>query len=191
MTVLAITENQVLSTTVETELLSIVMLLSLITALIDVIFYLWIFSALSGTMQFLEGLNQSRKLKRYLRLRMILLLSVLFAVVWTVFGIVDSNNNQRIVNEEVNGWILNAVWDLNYLFVLVGLSCLWAPEAGAKEYAYVMELSTIGNDLEFDTNVDGPDSDDDESGLSRPGGVSDAFSVEDGDDLAVNRGVRT
>ncbi len=190
MTVLAITEVQVLSTAVETELVSAVMMLSLITALIDVIFYLWIFSALSGTMEYLQGLNQSRKLKRYLRLRMILLLSVLFAVVWTVFGIVDANNNQRIVNEEVNGWVLNAVWDINYLFVLVGLSCLWAPEAGAKEYAYVMELSAIGNDLQFDTNVDGPDSDDDEGRPTRSGGGSDAFSDEDGDDFDVNRGVR-
>jgi hypothetical protein len=118
---------------------------------------------------------------------MILLLSVLFAVVWTVFGIVDSYNDKRIVNEEVNGWVLTAVWELNYLFVLVGLSCLWAPEAGAKEYAYVMELSTIGNDLQFDTNIDGPDSDDDEGGPSRSGGFSDG----DDDNFAVNRGVKT
>ena len=187
MTVLAITENEVLSTTAETELLDIVALLTLITAFIDVTFYLWIFSALSGTMEYLEGMNQSRKLKRYLRLRMILLLSVLFAVVWTVFGIVDSYNDKRIVNEEVNGWVLTAVWELNYLFVLVGLSCLWAPDAGAKEYAYVMELSTIGNDLQFDTNIDGPDSDDDEGGPSRSGGFSDG----DDDNFAVNRGVKT
>ena len=60
---------------------------------------------------------------------------------------------------------LSAVWEVNYLLVLVGLACLWAPEAGAKEYAYVMELSTIGNDLEFDTNiVDSPDSDDEGMG---------------------------
>ena len=187
MTVLAITENEVLSTTAETELLDVVALLTLIAAFIDVTFYLWIFSALSGTMEYLQGMNQSRKLKRYLRLRMILLLSVLFAVVWTVFGIVDSYNDKRIINEEVNGWVLTAVWELNYLFVLVGLSCLWAPEAGAKEYAYVMELSTIGNDLQFDTNIEGPDSDDDEGGPSRSGGVSDG----DDDDFVVNRGVKT
>lgn len=161
MTVLAITENEVLSNEVETELLDVVTILTFITAFIDVSFYLWIFDALNGTMQYLEDMNQSRKLKRYLRLRLILLLSVLFAVVWTVFGIVDSYNDQRMINEEVNGWVLSAVWEVNYLLVLVCLSCLWSPEAGAKEYAYVMELSTVGNDLEFDTNmVDSPDSDD-------------------------------
>lgn len=174
MTVLAITENEVLSTTAETELLDVVVLLSFITAFIDVCFYLWIFGALNETMKYLEDLNQSLKLRRYLRLRMILLLSALFALVWTVFGIVDSYNDQRIINEEVNGWVLTAVWELSYLFALVGISCLWAPEAGAKEYAYMQELT--GNDLEL-TNVDGPDSDDEF--------VSNEY------DFDVNRGVNT
>mmetsp|Transcript_24166 Transcript_24166/g.50613 ORF Transcript_24166/g.50613 Transcript_24166/m.50613 type:complete len:325 (+) Transcript_24166:402-1376(+) len=160
MTVLAVTENEVLSTETETGILDVVEILTFVTAFIDVIFYWWIFDALNGTMQYLEGMSQSRKLKRYLRLRLILLLSVLFAVVWTVFGIVDSYNDKRIINEEENGWVLNAVWEFNYLVVLIGLAWLWGPEAGAKEYAYVMELSAVGNDLEFDTNiVDSPDSD--------------------------------
>lgn len=159
MTVLAITENEVLSTETETELLDVVTILTLITAFIDVSFYLWIFSALNETMQYLEGMNQTMKLKRFLRLRMILLLSVLFAVMWTVFGIVDSHADQRMINEEVNVWVLSAIWEFNYLFVLVGLACLWSPEAGAKEYAYVMELT---NDLEFDTEVvDSPSDDED------------------------------
>jgi len=178
MTVLAITENEVLSTEEETELLDVVAILTFVTAFIDVVFYWWIFDALSGTMNYLEGMNQSRKLKRYLRLRLILLLSVLFALVWSVFGIVDSYNDTRIINEEVNGWVLNAVWEFNYFVVLMCLSCLWAPEAGAKEYAYVMELSAIGNDLEFDTNiVDSPDSDDEDG---------DA----EGGDLDVDKGIK-
>lgn len=163
MTVLAITENEVLSTQTENDIWDAVTILTFVTAFIDVSFYMWIFDALSGTMKYLEEMNQARKLKRYLRLRMILLISVLFALVWTVFGIVDSANDQRIINEEVNGWVLSAVWEFNYLAVLVGLACLWSPEAGAKEYAYVMELSQLGNDLEFDTTVvDSPDSDDDD-----------------------------
>lgn len=162
MTVLAITENESLGTETENGIWDAVTILTFVTAFIDVSFYLWIFDALSGTMKYLEDMSQGRKLKRYLRLRMILLLSVLFAVVWTVFGVVDSANDQRIINEEVNGWVLNAVWEVNYLAVLIGLACLWVPEAGAKEYAYVMELSQLGDDLEFDTAVvDSPDSDED------------------------------
>lgn len=183
MTVLAITENEVLSTETENSLLDAVTLLTFITAFIDVTFYLWIFDALNSTMQYLEDMNQSRKLKRYLRLRLILLLSVLFAVVWTVFGIVDSYNDQRIINEEVNGWVLSAVWEFNYLLVLVGLACLWAPEAGAKEYAYVMELSQLGNDLEFETSIDGPESDDEGGDATGSGAFSDYAGDDNGVDV--------
>lgn len=191
MTVLAITENEVLSNDVENDIWDVVTILMFVTAFVNVCFILWIFDALNGTMRYLEDMAQERKLKRYLRLRMILLLAVLFAVVWTVFGIVDSKNDQRIINEEVNGWVLGAVWEVNYLVVLVGLACLWAPAAGAKEYAYVMELSQMGNDLEFDTTiVDGPESDD-EGGESGHGGFSDAGPADDGDDLDVGKGVHT
>ena len=187
MTVLAITENEVLSIETETELLDVVTILTFITAFIDVSFYLWIFGALNETMQYLEGMNQTRKLKRFLRLRLILLLSVLFAVVWTVFGIVDSYNDQRMINEEVNGWVLSAVWEFNYLFVLVSLSCLWTPEAGAKEYAYVMELSN-DLDLDIDTNI-GSDSDDEgDIGMTDvAGGFSD--HPDDDDFAADDRGI--
>ena len=169
MTVLAITENQILSVNEETEILDVVTILTFCTAIFDVTFYLWIFDALNGTMQYLESMNQAMKLKRYLRLRLILLISVLFAIVWTVFGIVDSYNEQRMVTEEDNGWVPNAVWEINYLVMLIGLSCLWAPEAGAKEYAYVMELPALGgDDLEFDTNiVDSPDDDEDELDVNK------------------------
>ena len=186
--VLGITENEVLSTETETEILDVVTILTFITAFIDVSFYLWIFDALNGTMQYLEEMNQSRKLKRYLRLRLFLLLSVLFALLWTVFGIVDSYNDTRMVNEEENGWVLSAVWEVNYLLVLVGLACLWRPTAGAKEYAYVMELSQLGNDLEFDTTIDGPDSDDEGVEMGSGGGFSD--NIDLGENLEVDKGVK-
>jgi hypothetical protein len=180
MVVLAITENEILSIAEETEILDVVTILTFCTALLDVTFYLWIFNALSGTMEYLESMNQTMKLKRYLRLRLILLISVLFALVWTMFGIVDSYNDQRMVTEESSGWVLDAVWEINYLIVLIGLSCLWAPEPGAKEYAYVMELPAMGgDDLEFDTElVDSPEDDADEI-------------IHNEEELDVNRAVHT
>ena len=165
MTIISITENEILTHNQEDEIMDVVSILTFVAAFIDVTFYLWIFDALNQTMQYLEEMNQSRKLKRYLRFRLFLLLSVLFAILWSVFGLVDSYNSQRMVNEEQQGWVLTAVWEVNYFFVLLGLSCLWCPEIGSKEYAYVMELSTLGNDLEFDTTiVDTPDEDSTEEG---------------------------
>ena len=161
--VFAVTENEILTTDTENEIMDVMDIMLLVTSFIDVIFYWWIFTALSGTMEFLEGMHQTRKLKRYLRLRLYLLLSVcnpsvpvicfvdslshvdhisflpqvLFVVVWTVFGIVDRLNEVRIINEEENGWVLDAVWEINYLALLFASALLWVPEAGAKEYGEI------------------------------------------------------
>ena len=50
-----------------------------------------------------------------------------------------------------------------------------------------MELSSIGNDLQFDTNIDGPDDDEDEG---EAGGFSDVQPTEDDSDYDVDRGVK-
>jgi len=84
----------------EQELFDVVSILSLVVALIDVIFYLWVIDSLNATMEYLEGLNQTSKLLRYLRLRLLLLLSILFAFTLAVFGLVNARG-QEIVAEEM------------------------------------------------------------------------------------------
>merc|ERR1712087_151256 len=80
MTVVAYTEVQKLSQEEEQELFDVVSILRIIIAVIDVIFYIWIIDSLNATMEYLESMNQNSKLLRYLRLRCILLFSILFAV---------------------------------------------------------------------------------------------------------------
>jgi hypothetical protein len=99
VTVIAYTEVQVMSQEAEDELFDVVTILTLVIAFIDVIFYLWIIDSMNATMEYLEGLSQTSKLLRYLRLRCILLFSILFAVMWSVFGIVDSYD-EGIVDQE-------------------------------------------------------------------------------------------
>lgn len=99
ITVVAYTEVQVMSQEEEDELFDVVTILTLVIAFIDVIFYLWIIDSLNATMEYLESMSQMSKLLRYLRLRCILLFSILFAVVWSVFGIVDSYD-EGIVDQE-------------------------------------------------------------------------------------------
>jgi len=98
MTVVAYTDVQKISQEEEDELFDIVSILTLVIALVDVLFYLWIIDSLNATMEYLEGMNQTAKLLRYLRLRSVLLCSILFAVVGSVFGIVD-NYDQGIVED--------------------------------------------------------------------------------------------
>lgn len=157
----AITENQTLSTDEEDELIDAVFILTFVEAAINVLFLMWILDALNGTMQYLENLNQNMKLKRYLRLRCIMLLSILFAIVWAVFGLVNMYMETSIL-EDHQEWAVDAAWEINYLMVLIGVAVLWRPNPYAKDYAYVMELPAEG-EIELQTNVDtipGPDDDD-------------------------------
>jgi len=150
--VFSIVDNEVLGAKAEEELFDIVAIFTFVVAAIDVSCYMWILDALSGTMQYLEEMDQKMKLKRYLKLRLVFLLSILFAVVWAVFGIVNSYLDARVLDEK-HEWGVQGAWEVNYFMVLAAVSFLWKPHPHAKEYAYVMELpSMASDDLEFSTN---------------------------------------
>jgi Lung seven transmembrane receptor len=148
MTVIAYTEIQRMSEQEEDEIFDIVSVLSLVLALIDAVFYFWIIDSMSSTMEYLEGMKQTSKLMRYLRLRCILMFSILFAVMWAVFCIVDQFD-EAIVSVETK-WVIDASMEMNYLFVLVVVAWLWRPQPNAKEYAYVMELPGMTAALDDD-----------------------------------------
>lgn len=166
MTIIAVTENETLSINEEQKLFDAVTIITFIVAAIDVTFYMWILDALNGTMQYLENMNQRIKLMRYLQLRCILLFSILFAVMWSVFSLVNTYTDSAIL-EEQQEWAVGALMELNYLAVLIGVAYLWKPNENAKDLAYVMELPALGgddNELEMTSNVPSAlDDDDDEN----------------------------
>ena len=149
--IVAVVDMKTISFEEETELVDIVTILTFIIAAVDVTFYMWILDSLNGTMEYLQNLNQHIKLLRYLRLRMILLFSILFAVAWAIFGLVDTYLDERILYQDAE-WSISGAWELNYLMVLLSVAFLWRPNPHAKEYAFVMELPSIGGDVEFTTN---------------------------------------
>jgi Lung seven transmembrane receptor len=169
MTVIAVNDVQKLSINEENELISMVAILSLVIAAIDVVFVLWILDALNNTMEDLEATNQRMKLKRYLQLRCLLLFAILFAVIWIMFGLVDTYMEESIL-EEQNQWVVLAAMELNFLMVLVGVVVLWKPNPRAKEFAFIMELPAMGG------------GDDDEHGEVNTGVIPSAL---DDDDLAL------
>eukprot|EP00536_Pseudo-nitzschia_multiseries_P009783 jgi/Psemu1/297355/fgenesh1_pm.283_\ len=150
MTEIMVAEIQRMSQEEEEELFDVVSILGLVVVLIDLIFYFWIIDSLSGTMEYLENMKQTRKLLRYLRLRCILMFSILFGVVWAVFGIVDTYD-QGIVTQEAT-WVIDAAMEMNYLFVLIAVALLWRPQENAKEYAFVMELPSMSTAVDDDDN---------------------------------------
>jgi len=168
--VIAVENMQELSTNIEQDLYDIYTILTFVVAAIDVLYVMWILDALSSTMEHLERLNQSRKLKRYLRLRCIFLFAVFFAAVWAVFAIVNSFDQTEIVEEE-NAWIVEASTEVNYLWVLLGVACLWRPNPNAKEYALALELGgNDENDLELTGVVPSAMDDDEEHEDERANG---------------------
>jgi len=136
--VVAYTEVQKLSQEEEVEIFDIVTILRFSILLIDILFYIWIMDSLNSSMEYLESMGQTRKLERYLRLRCLLLFSILFAVMTSVFGAVN-DFDQGIVDNEQN-WVVGASAEMNYLFVLMAVAILWKPSPTAKDYAFVMEL---------------------------------------------------
>lgn len=194
MTLFAVTENETLSINEEEELVDIVTILTFVVAAVDVTFYMWILDALNGTMQYLETMSQHMKLKRYLRLRCILLLSILFAVVWSVFGIVNNYLDEGMFEEEKK-WAIQALWEVNYLFVLVAVAILWRPNPNAKDYAFVMELPSIGGDVEFEeanacTIPSANDDEEEQNGLELPSKYDrEGASRNGGDQLQIDDAV--
>lgn len=178
MAVVAYTEIQKMSEQEEDELFDIVSILALVLALIDAIFYFWIIDSMSSTMEYLEGMKQTSKLMRYLRLRCILMFSILFAVIWAVFCIVDQFD-EGIVSLEAK-WVIDASMEVNYLFVLIVVACLWRPQPNAKEYAYVMELPGMTAAID----------DDDGNGVMELTAVVPSAMDLDDDDNSAEEGFR-
>jgi hypothetical protein len=180
MLIFAVEDMKTLSFEEEEELFDVVTVLTFVTAALDVIFIMWILDALNGTMESLENMGQSRKLMRYLRLRCIFLFAILFAVVWAIFSLVDTYDEEGIVREEQE-WVIDATTEINYLFVLIAVAILWRPNPNAKEYAYVMELPALSgddeNELELTCNI--PSAMDDDDDQEPPSGAN-GFHDDDG-----------
>jgi len=150
-------------------------------SIMDLIFYIWILDSLNGTMQYLENMNQSIKLKRYLRLRLILLMSILVAMVVVIFIIVNEKMEGSVVGVE-QAWATDAAWDANYLFVLLSVALLWRPNPNAKNLAFVMELPSVEGDggMSLDTNIDSVD-DDERDRIGYRDVSNDHFKIDDGE----------
>jgi hypothetical protein len=147
MLILLVEDTKTLSFGEEEELVDVMMAMTSAVKTLNFIFIVWIIYALNGTMKYLENMNQSRKLMRYVRLRRIFLLSIIFAVVLEVFSFDDANDEEGIVREEQE-WVIDAATELNYLFVLITVAILWRPNPSAKDYAFVMELPAMGGEDE-------------------------------------------
>ncbi|GKY95508.1 hypothetical protein MPSEU_000512500 [Mayamaea pseudoterrestris] len=168
--VVANTAMETLSQNVESNLYDIYTLLTFTIAAVDVVYVMWIMDALASTMEHLESQQQTRKLKRYLRLRCLFLFAVLFAAAWAIFAVANAFTD-GIVGEE-DAWMVDSATELNYLIVMLGIACLWRPSPTAKEYAYAMELPS--------SNYEGDGSELELSGAGVPSALDSDDEYDDG-----------
>ena len=142
-------------------------LLLLPVALLDVLFYFWIFRALIITIKALETKRQNIKLLMYVRLQRILYLSVVLSLIWgAVYAFVIISG--RLEEEWQNRWVYEGFWDCIYFGVLLTVMVLWRPSRNAQRYSY----QQIGAD---DSDLD-TDDDDDLFDVNMP----DEFGLDDG-----------
>jgi len=153
------------STTAEEELVDLVLILKYIIFVINVIFYSWIISSVTSTTEYLRNMNQTSKLRRHLRLRCLIYISliiisslVVVTCVQAAASIIPQIDDIKIFQHK-NEWIIEAVKYGNYLFIVFGVTILWRPNADAKDYAMQMEIATEedGNDLQLSCVVPSAD----------------------------------
>merc|ERR1712157_554520 len=139
------------------ELVDLALVLTPIIFFIDLIFYLWIISSLSSTTEYLRNMNQTSKLQRHMRLRCLIIASLIIIGILIVVNFVQMYTNFLSQDQM---WIMLAITNANYLFILFGVSILWRPNSRAKDYAMQIEVPALGdgeNELELSCVVPSAD----------------------------------
>ena len=151
LAIFAVTDVQSISTEEEDELIDLVLVLTPMIIVINLVFYFWIMNSLKATTQYLQNMNQVSKLRRHLRLRCIIMISLFIAFSWLILNIAEVFTDFLSQDQQ---WIMEAAMHTNYVFVLVGMAILWRPNSNAKDYALQLELPAMGDDAEGDYELE-------------------------------------
>ena len=104
-------------------------------AVLDAVFILWIFTALSKTLAQLQARRQTAKLDLYRRFTNTMAISVVISVAWIGyemwFKVSDAFNEKWETD-----WITAAFWHLLSLGITAVICILWRPTDAATQYAY-------------------------------------------------------
>lgn len=126
-------------------------ILTFVVACVDATFFVWILTSLRVTMNNLKKMQQTRKLKRFLNLRLVLIISVLFSIIWIALEIYFRFQERKIVYDKYE-WGVKGASELNYFLVLTFVSCLWKPSPNEDKYANAMELTNMDSDDDASDN---------------------------------------
>mmetsp|Transcript_8921 Transcript_8921/g.10679 ORF Transcript_8921/g.10679 Transcript_8921/m.10679 type:complete len:505 (+) Transcript_8921:217-1731(+) len=116
-------------------------------AVVDTIFYFWIFRALRTTIVQLETRGQDTKLSLYLKFRRLLVASIVISILWAVYYALE---NLMIYNamEWESVYFMESFWDCLYLAILISIMYLWRPNQNSQRYAYNVVKTWDNEDAE-------------------------------------------
>lgn len=172
-------------------------ILSLPVAVLNAIFYWWIFVALQRTHSELSTGGQAHKLAIYRQFTIVLVVSLVAAVCFAFYQIYFMTTHQFALHW-ANLWLLDGGFSvILYTVVLITILFLWKPSKDSRRYAY-SELPINQNDDDEDDQFDstlndvemqgtkGPetaeqlDEDDDNAAPSnQPDSAAQMFSIDD------------
>ncbi|KAL5857162.1 hypothetical protein ACOSQ3_004620 [Xanthoceras sorbifolium] len=107
-------------------------------AFLDAFLILWIFTALSKTLEQLQAKRSSVKLDIYRKFSNALAVTVVASVTWIAYEVYFKATDP--FNERWQGaWIITAFWDVLAFALLCVICYLWGPSQNSQRYAYSEE----------------------------------------------------
>jgi len=106
---------------------------------LDVLFYWWLFGALTATIGQLSARRQHAKLTLYRRFSHVLLASALLSaamITWQLGALAGDPLDESWATL----WVFDAFWHALYFAVLLAVCYLWSPTKSNLQYAYMDEL---------------------------------------------------
>ena len=149
--IVAVEDVSKVSKNVEQEILDMTLLLLLLVVVVNGIFLFWIIYSVNSTVAYLRNMKQSSKLNRHLKLRCLMITSMLYSLGWIALYVGDKMMGILKTDQM---WMMQGLMHINFLFLLTGVAILWRPNANAREYAMQMEIPTNGYDDGFETGFD-------------------------------------
>ena len=114
--IIAQKEVEKVSATVETELYDFSFILWLLIVAVNGIFFIWIINSLNGTVAYLKNMNQTDKLRRHLRLRCLMVTSLLISFAWLAFWFLNAMMGVLRKDQISRGGISGTVADPKLIF---------------------------------------------------------------------------
>ena len=104
-------------------------------AALDLVFFLWTFRSLNDVIGQLENREQELKLQLYKRFRLVLVVTMLVASIWSlVYSFIVVSG--RINDDWESRWIFDGFFDVLYVLVLIAIMILWRPTNNSTQFAY-------------------------------------------------------